>query len=424
MVEDIAIEQRKTKNILFKIIYILFIVISLWTEKMGIIPYRWYTQYILGIILIGVYIITNRFKIMITRTEKKALLILAIPNLLILIYTMIIMAFDIAIKYEGSYTRAIGLFIYSEIAICVGYVAYKKLKIKVIDYTFVAFLINYAICIIIQLSKSGIDWILLYIVNSTTRAGMIIEAHELAATIPLFFAYYALNKDTQFRKTKLALCLLVVVMAQKRVVFPTMIITVLLIIIFRFKKYQKIILQFIGYGCLISMVIYIVLIKTGTFFELFDNINFMGRQYIWTGIEEYYELTPWYLGNGSGFTQKWLDLNSFNLGFNVTHQIGALHNDVLRMYIEYGFFGFLLYMYNYLILNTKRIQKWNSLEASKMYLVIAIAQLVIWFVDNVSTYYNFQIVFSIIVFTIILNTLQDTKKESLTEGEKEGKVRC
>lgn len=88
---------------------------------------------------------------------------------------------------------------------------------------------------------------------------------------------------------------------------------------------------------------YLFLVRAG-FFEYLEErfgINSMGRSDLTAFIEEYYHIGPDYLGRGAGFVSRlFSDLND-------PWFPKALHNDVLVVYIDLGFWGFWLWMLSF-----------------------------------------------------------------------------
>lgn len=398
-------EKNNNLNIL-KFLYIIIVIFSLWTEKMGVIAYRWYTQYILGILFILFYIVSQpRMVIKISKTEKNIIYMLVIPNFIIMIYSMIIMNMQKIELFEGSFSRTVGLFVYLLVAILVGYLSFKSFGKKAIDYTFYGFVANYIINIFLQVVRYGIGSIVLYLINPTTTVGTLLEAHELSLTMPLFLIYYFIIYKEK-KMFKIIICIIISVLAQKRTVFLDVIVVLSYYYIVKGIKNKKAVLNITGIITIFICFGYVYIIKSGVLWDFLSQhwINLMGRQYIWKGIDSTYIFDVSFLGRGSGFTTKWLQNYTYTLGFigldsNIV--IGGLHNDILRAFIEYGFLGCFIYLYNYIILNYKRIAKWISMQSAIIYMIIILAQIILWFTDNVANYYNFQIVFSMIVFNLI-----------------------
>lgn len=91
---------------------------------------------------------------------------------------------------------------------------------------------------------------------------------------------------------------------------------------------------------IVMMFAYICLVKGGIYEFLNEHFHLdtMGRRELSQYINQYYWIGPDYLGNGAGFVSRLF----YDLPANNT--IRALHNDILSIYIELGFWGFWLWM--------------------------------------------------------------------------------
>lgn len=398
----------------------IFIIMSLSTSTIGIITIPWYLQYLLGIIYIFIICI-KKCKFKFIKKEKNLILMCTIPQLIVYLYTIIICILRGNINNVNStyvFTRASGFFLYALIAIAVAIVANKVERKDVISVLYTGFLINYSICIILSLFQNGLLNTLKNIFNySVTSVGNILEAHEVGLTMPLFLFYFLMS-NVKYRNIKIISCILVVFMTQKRIVYGTVILVLAFYFVTRKVRKKKKILIITTMCLFVVCYLWIYVIRSGLLWEFLSKhwINMMSRQYIWKGLESTYYFSPFFMGNGSGYTARWLAKNTFNIIPSASTIVGAIHNDVLRMYIEYGFIGFGLYLYNFFILNTKRIYRWFSVREGMLYLLLTLIQVLLWTTDNVSTYFNFQIVFYAIVFGFSNNNLQNFNSNILLKG--------
>lgn len=399
---------------------VIFITLSLWTSSMGIIYVTWYLQYLLAILCI-VIICINKYKFYLIKKEINLILIFFIPQLCIYLYTFLISILKRNIENIDSFsifTRASGFFLYALIAIIVAIVVNKMGKNDIISILYTGFLINYSICILLSICRNGLLNTLKNIFNyNVISVGNILEAHEVGLTMPLFLFYFLMS-DVKYRNIKIISCIIVVFMTQKRIVYGTVILVLVFYFMLRKVDKKKKFLTITTIGLFVACYLWIYILRSELFWKFIDKhwINMMSRQYIWKGLENIYYFSPFFVGNGSGYTARWLAKNTFKIIPSASGIVGAIHNDILRMYIEYGFIGFGLYLYNFFILNTKRIYRWFSEQEGMLYLLLIIIQVLLWTTDNVSTYFNFQIVFYTIVFRFPNNNLQNSSSDILLKG--------
>ena len=89
--------------------------------------------------------------------------------------------------------------------------------------------------------------------------------------------------------------------------------------------------------------VYVCLVKEGIFEFLSERLGLdtMGRRELSNFIDRYYWIGPSFFGHGAGFvTRLFSDLPA-------DWTIRALHNDILMIYIDAGFWGFWLWMLSF-----------------------------------------------------------------------------
>lgn len=95
------------------------------------------------------------------------------------------------------------------------------------------------------------------------------------------------------------------------------------------------------------VLVYIVWVYNGLF-DWIESIGITtsGRNWLYGRIRDFYHMSPAYFGKGAGFV-----VTAFNNGvFDLSEygvRIGDIHNEYLRQYIEYGFWGFIIWVWLY-----------------------------------------------------------------------------
>lgn len=137
-------------------------------------------------------------------------------------------------------------------------------------------------------------------------------------------------------------------------------------------------------SCLIvlAMFAYICLVKGGVYEFLSDHFNLdtMGRRELSRYIDDYYWVGPDYLGNGAGFVSRMFsDLPQ-------EYTIRALHNDILAIYIDNGFWGFWIWMLLYMPLRTWVLCKWQGIRGGILSVSLGLFILITAMTDNTIYY--------------------------------------
>lgn len=413
----------KKKHIV-AVIYILLVYLAVATNRQGIYNVEYMSKYYLGIAIcsiLGLFLIIKQNNIIYIKREQIYMAkIMFLPILIVYVYSLLISIYN-KIDYSGFATRSFGLVAYCLLAIVQAYIVYSYFKEDAIIYTFIGIVLNYLTSIIVALKNGGINEFISILTNSEFN-GSVLEMHEVAPIITLFLfcflyqLYFKLGKKKDLTRN-IVICIIILIFSMKRILFVSCTLTIFVFWILR--KKQNRILKWIGIISLFIIFIgysYIFFIKSGLIYEFLDkyNINSMSRAEIWNGIRFQYEFTPFYLGHGLGYTSIWMENNWQNLNIIGLTQSTGLHNDILKFYIDFGFIGTFIYLFNLLYLNSKRIAKKISYNSAILYFTLISLQIFIWFTDVVSEYHNFQWIFYLIIFSLFSmcpTTNNNEKKE-------------
>lgn len=128
--------------------------------------------------------------------------------------------------------------------------------------------------------------------------------------------------------------------------------------------------------------LYICLVKNGIFEFLSSRfgLDTMGRRELSQFIDQYYWIAPNFFGNGAGFvTRLFSDLPA-------EWTIRALHNDILAIYIDAGFWGFWAWMLCFFPLRVWVVYRWHGQRSALLCLCLEAYILVTAATDNTIYY--------------------------------------
>lgn len=219
------------------------------------------------------------------------------------------------------------------------------------------------------------------------------EIHELTFALGVYLVYYFIDWKA-CRKNKLAMVLLVPTVffflsGFKRIgaaaVAAALLLYLALRVLMRSRKgpFWLLMASFAVIGVLF---LYLILVEHGIFDFLSDRFHMdtMGRRELSHFIDEYYWIGPDYLGHGAGFVARlFSDLPE-------EYTIRALHNDILMIYIDAGFWGFWIWMLCYLPLRVYRIYRQQGPDNGIMCLCLQVYVLATAVTDN-TLYYTYVI---------------------------------
>ena len=191
------------------------------------------------------------------------------------------------------------------------------------------------------------------------------EIHEVTFALGLYLIFYVLNwKDCrQERSARVLLIptLFCFLSGFKRIGVAAIALSLVLWLILKIaaRKYSgRFWLMAASFVAIGVAFLYIILVKNGLFEFLSDRfgLDTMGRRELSRFINQYYWVGPNYIGNGAGFVNRMFsDLPE-------EYTIRALHNDILLLYIDAGFWGFAAWMLCYFPLRTWCAIKWQGLQ--------------------------------------------------------------
>lgn len=192
------------------------------------------------------------------------------------------------------------------------------------------------------------------------------EIHELTFALGVYLVYYTLNWR-ECRQDWMACLLLPPTVfcffsGFKRIGVAAFGAAVLVWLVLRLvaRKYNgPFCLMIASFAAVAVLFLYVCIVKQGLFEFLATHFHLdtMGRRELSGFIDQYYWIGPDYFGNGAGFVSRLF--SDLPPGRWV---IRALHNDILVLYIDIGFWGFWAWMLCSLPLRVWCVYKWQGLR--------------------------------------------------------------
>ena len=132
---------------------------------------------------------------------------------------------------------------------------------------------------------------------------------------------------------------------------------------------------------------YIIIIQKGIFsqFCIENDIELNGREKIYDYISNFYEVSPSYRGKGYEFCVQLL--KSMKGTKDQVVNITAVHNDILKMYVEMGFWGFLCWILGYYVFQTNWFITRCGEKVAVCFMAINLYMLITYLTDNTMFYY-------------------------------------
>ena len=135
------------------------------------------------------------------------------------------------------------------------------------------------------------------------------------------------------------------------------------------------------------------------------NIDTSGRSYVYNNLKPYYDFSPSFMGLGMGYVTKMLQTGELNLGINVTD----LHNDLLREYVEQGFWSYLLWLLALFFLRIKLFARRHSRMGIMVFVMTAFL-FVLYFSENIYMHYYTNVTVDILIMSYLFEDQVENEK--------------
>lgn len=260
-------------------------------------------------------------------------------------------------------------------------------------YNLVAILIANVLMIITVIVQNGLgNYLSEFITLVTTFAGVtgdiIIQAeiHELAFCLGAYLIYMLYKpKKNIIYFILLFLSLFCFLSAFKRIAIIAIAIALafgyLLKFIARYnQKTASRLVTFFTFVVIFILIGYIALIKMDAF-ELLEKagINTSGRVEVYNAVDDFYEFSPGFLGNGIGFLTY--QLNTF-----MSVGVASVHNDFLQHFIDLGFWGYIIWLVSMTLSRVWYFGKNGNVENAIITFMLTIYLIIVSSTDNTMNY--------------------------------------
>lgn len=278
-----------------------------------------------------------------------------IPYFLIFIYSIIL----ISINKQGIrfINRSLGSSLIAIITIITSVSLVYLFKEKAADVLCYGLIINYIMHIIINLRVIGISGLMIHMLNPLNTFQSVFEVHSFGFTLNLLLIFY-LSKKGKKNIGIIISILVILYLIMKRIAFIglffALFVCILTEIVFRKRSKKKYII--IMWSLVIGSLLYVAFISLypQLYQLLMDRLGILNRYLMANSFSDYYDFDIRFIGRGFGFVSVLMpDMNIAGAS------VEALHNDILKDFIEQGFIGFCI-IYYYLFVKVPRVVTWNK----------------------------------------------------------------
>ena len=219
------------------------------------------------------------------------------------------------------------------------------------------------------------------------------EIHEVTFLFGMFIVYYAVfaprETPDQKRMNRIQIiCSIIFLFTgfKRALIFMVPMVALLAWFIRKQNKpFRWIIAIGIFWTVFYSLYLYVVYTGAAKHAAAQIGLDMMGRDYIWDIAKRYYTLSPTYMGQGFGTVDNYIVAQMFEQG--LVNKAYPLHNDILKVYIEFGFPGFLFWTGAQYIAMPILIRKFFDTDTAVLYMAILTLMSTTYMTDNTAFYF-------------------------------------
>ncbi|MDO4978962.1 MAG: hypothetical protein Q4E47_02300 [Candidatus Saccharibacteria bacterium] len=295
---------------------------------------------------------------------------------------------------------------------------YYLTKEKVVTYILIGHLINQAVVIIYGFATNDFGYALsdlfsFFSFSETSES--IFEMHGATYCIGALLLYFMTKSKTA--KTSKAIFILIplFIIGQKRVAVGAIAAAVLVWCVIRNMKItKKRLMAFSVLFCIVIMI-FVFLLYNGTFFNLMKTlgISTSGRGLLakYFTRQTSFSITqlPWGLDvvNDVLYHTPYTEIAPNYIAV-------ALHNDILKNFIEFGFIGMIAWLYIMIVHFTERIYEGLGERSVKMYIVLLVYTFILFMFSN--SYYSSPLFLLMFILPLAISDDRDISHKKRRKG--------
>ena len=219
-----------------------------------------------------------------------------------------------------------------------------------------------------------------------------LEIHDLTFVFGQLIIYYAAFAPRGTKEEKslanrfLIACSFFFMVGMKRVAIPSVILFILLGFWLRRSKHKLRFCLILGVSFVTLFFLFIYAVSHGFVTQLMNTlgVDMMGRDYMWSLANPYYQLSFSYMGRGFEYVDT---IVSQWAATGLIKRALAFHNDILKVFVEIGFPGFCLWAGIQYIVYPIFWAKYAGEETAVMYMMVLGYMTITYLTDNTAFYF-------------------------------------
>lgn len=269
---------------------------------------------------------------------------------------------------------------------------------KAVDLFALSLCITNGLIMLFEIPNYGLSASINSLINCVVKFGdavgysRALEIHDLTFVFGQLIIYYAVfapkkrAEDKKTRRRLLIACTFFFIVGMKRIAIPAVILFILIGAVLKNRKKLTAFFVISGICTVIFFLFFVYGVRTGAVSKICNaaGIDMMGREYLWQLAGPYYRFSPSYMGQGFEFVDK-IVVEWYNAGL-INHAY-PFHNDILKVFVELGFPGFLIWSVIQYILYPIFFSKYADTKAAALYVSVLGYMTITYLTDNTAFYF-------------------------------------
>lgn len=402
----LTINKKSTLCAIVILLQLIWMQTSILCPNIGGAIYQliYYMKYIGTAVLLTYILSTPRKKADTLEIKRYVRLFLPWICICVIIEFVALITSPVFLTYKMSYvSRCVAQVLDKAcILIMVGCIWIIK-KEQAIEFITNVFLTNEVILFVVKTMKVGITRMLLPLISGFGLQDAMespLEVHEITYCLGFCLIYYLYFKPRKqvLDWVKVIMMIVFILLGGKRMALLGILLSGAFCFFVHKKGLQKISLGIVGEGVCLIALLYIYILYNGDFFaELMSfNVNSMGRDVIYNYFISRTEFTPKFFGYGISAVSKMIE-NWTRADVGNMVNVRGLHNDVLKIYIDLGFWGLLSWIgFHFVALPIQFFNTYGK-KIATLYMALSIYAFITYMTDNTEGYFVFQVTMFVFV---------------------------
>lgn len=310
----------------------------------------------------------------------------------------------------SSMIRSCSKLLFQSIAILTAVALVYLFREKAIELFTISICITNGVIMLLYIPEFGVGASIQSLVTCLVTFGDAVgyarelEIHDLTFVFGQMVLYYAVfvPRTTPQEKRKrwlyLLACCWFFLVGMKRSAIPAVLLFILIGLLLRKRKVPSWLYPTVGVCCILFFLAFLYGVRNGIVSRLLNSVgvDMMGRDYLWSMANPYYEFSITYLGHGFEYVDtiigQWYNAGLINHAY-------PFHNDILKVFVELGFPGLLLWSGIQYVLTPLFWQHYADQETALLYMCELGYMTVTYLTDNTAFYFWSTMALRLVAFS-------------------------